>query len=146
MADHARWPRWLGQPVFGPRLRCVSRRLAAPWAVGRSTVDASVPAVADDQFWFAQFRMGDYPQFFKGVAFPQDAASLDQFFRQMTPNIGTFDANLIAGSLKALFDRIGDGVLVTRSQGGIVGWPAFKPPTTSSPSWRGIRAMMRFTR
>lgn len=91
---------------------------------GRSTVDASVPAVADDQFWFAQFRMGEYPKFFKGVAFPQDAASLDQFFRQMTPNIGAFDANLIAGSLKALFDRIGDGVLVTHSQGGIVGWLA----------------------
>ena len=66
--------------------------------------------------------MGEYPKFFKGVAFPQDAASLDQFFRQMTPNIGAFDANLIAGSLKALFDRIGDGVLVTYSQGGIVGW------------------------
>lgn len=91
---------------------------------GRSTVDATVPAVADDQFWFAQFRMCEYPKFFKGVAFPQDAASLDQFFRQMTPNIGAFDANLIAGSLKALFDRIGDGVLVTHSQGSIVGWLA----------------------
>lgn len=91
---------------------------------GRSTVDATVPATPDDQFWFAQFRMGEYPTFFKNVAFPRDEQSLDQFFRQMTPNIGAFDADLISGSLKALFDRIGNGVLVTHSQGGIVGWYA----------------------
>ena len=91
---------------------------------GRSTVDATVPATPDDQFWFAQFRMGEYPTFFKNVAFPRDEQSLDQFFRQMTPNIGAFDADLISGSLKALFERIGNGVLVTHSQGGIVGWYA----------------------
>ncbi|WP_392565340.1 alpha/beta fold hydrolase [Utexia brackfieldae] len=89
---------------------------------GRSTVDGSIPAIPDDQFWFAQFRMGEYPHFFKGVAFPQDAASLDQFFRQMTPNTGPFDASVISNSLKALFDRIGNGVLVTHSQGGSPGW------------------------
>lgn len=89
---------------------------------GRSTVDGSIPAIPDDQFWFAQFRMGEYPHFFKNVAFPQDEASLDQFFRQMTPNTGPFNADVISDSLKALFERIGNGILVTHSQGGGPGW------------------------
>lgn len=89
---------------------------------GRSTVEGSTPAIPDDQFWFAQFRMGEYPNFFEGVAFPHDATSLDQFFRQMTPNTGPFDAEVISDSLKALFERIGNGILVTHSQGGGPGW------------------------
>lgn len=89
---------------------------------GRASVDSEISATPDDQFWFAQFRMGEYPKFFNGVAFPQDAVSLDQFFRQMTPNTEAFDVNVISDSLKALFDRIGNGILVTHSQGGIVGW------------------------
>lgn len=89
---------------------------------GRSTVDGAIPALPDDQFWFAQFRMGEYPHFFKDVAFPQDEASLDQFFRQMTPNTGQFDVDVISDSLKALFERIGNGILVTHSQGGSPGW------------------------
>lgn len=96
---------------------------------GRSTVDGSIPAIPDDQFWFAQFRMGEYPHFFKDVAFPQDEVSLDQFFRQMTPNTGPFDADVISDSLKALFERIGNGILVTHSQGGSPGWfTAIKVP------------------
>ncbi|OOF58213.1 alpha/beta hydrolase [Rodentibacter myodis] len=91
---------------------------------GRSTVDANVKAVPDDQFWFAQFRIGSYPDFAEGVAFPRDPKSLNQFFRQMTPNVGAFDANIISDSLDKLFDRIGSGILVTHSQGGIVGWLA----------------------
>lgn len=89
---------------------------------GRSTVDGAITATSYDQFWFAQFRMGEYPKFFKGIAFSQDAASLNQFFRQMTPNTSAFDAGVISDGLKALFERVGDGVLVTHSQGGIAGW------------------------
>lgn len=89
---------------------------------GQSTVEGKISATPDDQFWFAQFRIGTYPNFNKGVAFPQDKNSLDQFFRQMTPNTGAFDSAVISDSMSKLFDRIGDGVLVTHSQGGIVGW------------------------
>lgn len=89
---------------------------------GRSTVDAEIKATPDDQFWFAQFRIGTYPNFNQDVAFPQDEQSLNQFFRQMTPNTGAFDAKVISDSLDQLFNRIGNGVLVTHSQGGIVGW------------------------
>lgn len=91
---------------------------------GQSTVEGKISATPDDQFWFAQFRIGTYPNFNQGVAFPQDAESLNQFFRQMTPNTGAFDGKVISDSVDALFNRIGDGVLVTHSQGGIVGWLA----------------------
>lgn len=89
---------------------------------GRSTVDADVKATPDDQFWFAQFRIGTYPNFNEGVAFPKDKQSLNQFFRQMTPNVGAFDATVISDSMVKLFERTGNGILITHSQGGIVGW------------------------
>lgn len=89
---------------------------------GRSTVPASITPAPDEQFWFTQFRIGNYPDFFPGVQFPQDTASLEQFFRQMTPNTGGFDAGVISDAVSALFDNIGTGILVTHSQGGSPGW------------------------
>ena len=82
--------------------------------------------------------MGEYPKFFKGVAFPQDAASLNQFFRPMTPNTGAFDTGVISDGLKALFERVGDSVLVTHSQGGIAGWFA---SIKASDKIKGIAAI-----
>lgn len=52
---------------------------------GRSSADGKIAATPDDQFWFAQFRIGSYPNFNQGVAFPQDQAALQQFFRTITP-------------------------------------------------------------
>ncbi|MBS1737209.1 MAG: alpha/beta fold hydrolase, partial [Bacteroidetes bacterium] len=69
-----------------------------------------------------QFRLGNYPDFFPGVQFPKDSASLEQFYRQMTPNTGDFDAGVISDALSALFNKIGGGILVTHSQGGGPGW------------------------
>ena len=89
---------------------------------GRSTLPGSITATADDQYLFALFRLGIWPDFFPGVQFPRDAESLNQFFRQMTPDTGPFDAGVIADAVVALFDRIGPGVLVTHSQGGGLGW------------------------
>ncbi|MGR6981978.1 alpha/beta hydrolase [Testudinibacter sp. P27/CKL/0425] len=91
---------------------------------GRATVDGTIRATPDDQFWFAQFRIGTYPNYFDNVVFPRDPAALAQFFRQMTPNTGAFDAELIADSLAKLFDRTGAGILVTHSQGGMPDWLA----------------------
>jgi pimeloyl-ACP methyl ester carboxylesterase len=78
--------------------------------------------MADDQYWFALFRLGIWPDFFPGVQFPRDSESLNQFFRQMTPDTGPFNAGVIADTVVALFDRIGPGVLVTHSRGGGLGW------------------------
>lgn len=91
-------------------------------AAGRSTVPANVSPTPDEQFWFTQFRIGNYPDYFPGVQFPEDSASLEQFFRQMTPNTGDFDAAVITNAVSALFDKVGAAILVTHSQGGGPGW------------------------
>lgn len=91
---------------------------------GRATVKGEIPASPDEQFWFGQFRLGIWPDFYPNTQFSQGEESLNQFFRQMTPNTGPFDAGLVADSLNALFGRIGDGVLVTHSQGCGPGWLA----------------------
>jgi pimeloyl-ACP methyl ester carboxylesterase len=89
---------------------------------GRSTVPGSIAAMPDDQYWFNLFRLGIWPDFFQGVRFPRDPESLNQFFRQMTPDTGPLDRMVIADAIAALFNRIGPGVLVTHSQGGGIGW------------------------
>ncbi len=96
---------------------------------GRSTVEQTVTPTPDEQMWFTQFRVGVWPDFFPGVQFPKDKETLNQYFRQMTPNTGPFDASVISDSLAALYDRIGEGILVTHSQGGGPGWhTAMKSP------------------
>ncbi len=89
---------------------------------GRSTVAVEVKPTADEQFWFTQFRIGNFPDYFPGVQFPKDSASLEQFYRQMTPNTGAFDNNVIADAVSKLFCKIGEGILITHSQGGGPGW------------------------
>ena len=91
---------------------------------GRSMVDEAVKATTDDQFWFENFRMGVWPDYYDGSQFPQSAEALDQFFRQITPNTGAYNEQLIATDVAALMDRIGGGILVTHSQGGGPGWHA----------------------
>lgn len=89
---------------------------------GKSSIAANISPTPDEQFWFTQFRIGNYPDYFPKVQFPKDAASLEQFYRQMTPNTGTFDAGVITDALSQLFDKIGEGILITHSQGGGPGW------------------------
>jgi len=89
---------------------------------GKSLVEATIKPTADEQFWFTQFRIGNYPDYFPNVQFPKDAASLEQFYRQMTPNTGAFDPQVITDATSQLFDKIGEGILVTHSQGGGPGW------------------------
>ena len=93
-------------------------------AAGRSVVSGQIDAVPDEGFWFGQFRMGFWPWFNQGAQFPQDEASLDQFFRQMTPNTAPYDAAVNANALSAVFKRTGNAVLLTHSQGCAVGWLA----------------------
>jgi len=89
---------------------------------GRSTVKATIEPIADDQFWFTQFRLGNFPDYFPNVQFPKDSVSLEQFYRQQTPNTGSFDANVISDAVSSLFNKIGDAVLITHSQAGGPGW------------------------
>jgi pimeloyl-ACP methyl ester carboxylesterase len=89
---------------------------------GRSTVALNVTPNSDEQMWFTQFRVGIWPEFYPGVQFPQDKETLDQYFRQMTPNTGPFDMAVISDALTALYAKVGPGILVTHSQGGGPGW------------------------
>ena len=89
---------------------------------GRAMVTAPVEPLADEQFWFNQFRLGLWPDYYDGVQFDRSPAALDQFFRSMTPNTGPFDLQVVSAAVSALFDRIGPGILMTHSQSGGPGW------------------------
>lgn len=91
---------------------------------GRSTVASTIEPIADEQMWYEIFRIGKWPNYFDNVQFPQDKESLEQFFRQMTPNTGSFDNEIVSNSISELFNKIGPGILVTHSQGGLPGWIA----------------------
>lgn len=96
---------------------------------GNSTVSENIVVQPNDQFWFENFRMGIFPNLHENGQFPKDADSLDQFLRQITPNTGAYDLDVISDGIAAIFDRIGEGVLITHSQGGGPGWQtALKNP------------------
>jgi pimeloyl-ACP methyl ester carboxylesterase len=89
---------------------------------GRSMVEMTVKPTADEQMWFNQFRVGVWPKYFDGVQFAKDKGTLEQYFRQMTPNTGPLDAKISSDAGAALFDKIGPGILFTHSRGGGIGW------------------------
>lgn len=89
---------------------------------GRSMVASTLTPQADEQLWFNQFRLGVWPDFFKGVQFSHDKEALNQYFRQMTPNTGPFDSHVIADAMSAVVDKTGPAILFTHSQGGGPGW------------------------
>ncbi|MCX2740114.1 alpha/beta hydrolase [Pontibacter anaerobius] len=91
---------------------------------GRSTEPNTIPAKPDDQLWFGIFRMGIGREFFPGVQFSKDPEALDQFFRHITPDTGPLDIEVNINAVSALFDKIGQGVLVTHSHSGGQGWLA----------------------
>jgi len=89
---------------------------------GRTTVEGTVTPRPDEQLWFNQFRVGVWPEYFKGVQFSNDKETLNQYFRQMTPNTGPFDINVISDAMSAVVDKSGPAILFTHSQGGGPGW------------------------
>ncbi len=89
---------------------------------GRSTVAATIAPTPDEQQWFNTFRIGIWPDYFDGVQFARDSATLNQYFRQMTPNIGPIDIKVNTDAVSALFNKIGPGILVTHSHSGGMGW------------------------
>jgi hypothetical protein len=89
---------------------------------GRSTVETTITPTPDEQFWFNVFRVGVWPDYFPGVQFSKDQETLNQYFRQITPDTGPIDINVNVEAVSALFDKIGPGVLVTHSHSGGMGW------------------------
>lgn len=91
---------------------------------GRSTQPISITPVPDEQRWFNIFRVGIWPDYFEGVQFSQEPYALEQYFRQMTPDTGPIDIGINSDAVSALFERIGEGILVTHSHSGGMGWQA----------------------
>lgn len=89
---------------------------------GRSTAEGTITPTPDEQGWFGTFRVGIWPDYFEGVQFARDPETLNQYFRQMTPNIGPIDINANVEAVSALFDKIGPAILVSHSHSGGMGW------------------------
>lgn len=89
---------------------------------GRSMVETITTPIADEQFWFTQFRLGIWPDYYPGVQFDRSPETLNQYFRAMAPNTGPFDREVVSAAVSALFDRIGPGILLSHSQSGGPGW------------------------
>jgi pimeloyl-ACP methyl ester carboxylesterase len=103
---------------------------------GRSMAEATIKPVPDEQNWFGAFRIGIWPNYFPGVQFSRDPNALDQYFRQMTPNLGPFDLQVLTDAGAKLLEKTGPAILVTHSQGGGPGWVT----AIKSPNVRGIVA------
>lgn len=121
----------LGHPVF---LIDEPRRGEA----GATSVAGTISTTTLDQRWYTQFRIGHWedgasvPN--KGSQFPNDDNSVDQFFRQMTPDTGMssdmgadFDNATVAAAVATTVDEVyartgQNAILVTHSQGGGPGW------------------------
>ena len=107
---------------------------------GMTSVSGDINTKTLDQRWYTQFRIGRWENgesvVNKGSQFPNDDASIDQFFRQMTPDTGMtsdmgvdFDKEIVAKALAAAIDEVynrtgKNSILVTHSQGGGPGWTA----------------------
>lgn len=88
----------------------------------RGTVAGTINPTPDEQGWFGTFRVGIWPDYFDGVQFSKDLEALNQYFRQMVPNVGPIDIAVNVNAVSALFDKIGDGILVSHSHSGGMGW------------------------
>lgn len=89
---------------------------------GQTSVASEISTMTQDQAWYTQFRMGRWPELNEGSQFPTDEESMNQFFRQMTPNTGEFDQAVIVDAMVDVFEESGPGILMTHSQGGMPGW------------------------
>lgn len=90
----------------------------------RSTEATTITAPPDEQLWFGIFRLGVWPNFYESVQFSKAPETLNQFFRQMAPNTGPYNAEVNIAAVSELFNKIGKGILVTHSQSGGPGWRA----------------------
>lgn len=109
---------------------------------GGTSVSGDISTKTLDQRWYTQFRIGRWENgksvVNEGSQFPNDDASVEQFFRQMTPDTGMrsdmggdFDNDMVAKALAATIDEVynitgKNAILVTHSQGGGPGWTAMQ--------------------
>lgn len=88
----------------------------------RNAQTVTVSPMPVEQMYFDQFRLGRYPDFYDNVSFPRDKESLNQFYRQMTADVGAQDLNVISDGVAAVLEKAGDSIFFTHSAGGVYGW------------------------
>ena len=89
---------------------------------GKSSVGATItPAFSENAAWNS-WRLGIWPNFFPNSQFPNDPASLDQFFRQGGTNNGPGNNAVATDAVAALFNKVGPSVLITHSASGAPGF------------------------
>ena len=83
---------------------------------GSTSIPGTISSRTLEQRWYTQFRIGRWENGrsvpYRGSQFPNDAASLDQFFRQMTPDTGMksdmgadFALDIVAKATAAVMDK-----------------------------------------
>lgn len=109
---------------------------------GATSVAGEISTKTLDQRWYTQFRIGKWENgksvLNENSQFPNDDESLNQFFRQQTPDTGMksdmgadFNEELVARTLAQTVDKVYEqtgkkSVVFTHSQGGGPGWAAAK--------------------
>lgn len=107
---------------------------------GSTSVSGNISTKTLEQRWYTQFRIGRWVDgeavVNEGSQFPSDEESINQFFRQMTPDTGMtsdmgadFDNEVVAQALATTIDEVYErtgknSIIVTHSQGGGPGWTA----------------------
>ena len=107
------------------------RRGRAGRTMAPNTGSDVLTLLKESSAWNA-FRLGVWVPpatrpFFPGVQFPQDEFSVDQFWRQQTPDTGVEPKTpehrkFMGEAVGDLFKKIGPGILVTHSNSGQYGW------------------------
>lgn len=96
---------------------------------GRSPEATTIPATPNEQYWLGMFRIAKGNEFMPNVQFDKSPETLNQFFRQISPDLGTIDFEVNTNAVSALFNKMGEGILVTHSHSGGQGWiTAIKNP------------------
>lgn len=95
-------------------------------------VDKSIPTTLKESAAWDAFRFGVWTPpkpatLFPGLQMPHDPATIDQFFRQQTPDTGAHPSTaehraFMGKTMAELFRRTGPGVLITHSHSGQYGW------------------------
>lgn len=107
---------------------------------GQTSVAGTISTKTLDQRWYTQFRIGRWEngqsEVYDNSQFPNDGESLNQFFRQMTPDTGMqsdmgadYDNEVVSRALAETIDEVYErtgkkAIVVTHSQGGAAGWTA----------------------
>ena len=89
---------------------------------GRSPEVATILATPNEKYWLGMFRIAKGNEFLPNVLFDRSSETLNQFYRQISPDLGTIDFEVNTNAVSALFDKIGEGILVTHSHSGGQGW------------------------